>query len=449
MGLFDLFKKKPKRDLAYAQMLNGYTPIYSQFGTDIYASDVVQQAVSCIIREMRKLDPQHVIKKGSDITPVFDDVQAVLDNPNPLMGTGDFIEKTIWLLYRNYNAFICPTWDGNGRLTGLYPLDPIQVDFLSDARDELHVKLWFANDYSCVVPYADIIHIRLNFSVNEFMGGDELGQADHSGLLKTLELNNSLLEGVDKALKSSFIVNGVVKMNTMLEPEKSEKALKELSDALRRNESGLMAMDMKGEYIPIDRKIALVDATTLKFIDEKILRHFGVSLPILTGDYTKEQYEAFYQKTLEPLIKSISQAFTKTLFSRRESNGYGHRVMFYAKELVFMSTQEKLSYITELGLTGAIFENEKRTIMGLKPLPELEGVRKCSLNYVDVAIANEYQLKNKGSESEKDEPEEEEPDEVQDEEQEGPKEPEDDESEEPKEDEQQEDDEDDKETQSE
>ena len=35
-------------------MLNGYTPIFSQFGNDIYASDVVQQAIVCIVDEMKK-----------------------------------------------------------------------------------------------------------------------------------------------------------------------------------------------------------------------------------------------------------------------------------------------------------------------------------------------------------------------------------------------------------
>ena len=30
-------------DTKYAKILNGYTPIFSQFGQDIYASDVVQQ----------------------------------------------------------------------------------------------------------------------------------------------------------------------------------------------------------------------------------------------------------------------------------------------------------------------------------------------------------------------------------------------------------------------
>lgn len=408
MGLFDVFKKK-KEGLQYARMLEGSLPIFSQFGSDIYASDVVQQAVNCIVREMKKLDPQHVVKKGSDVVPQYDHVQAVLENPNQLMTTSDFIEKIVWSLMFNYNAFICPTWDRNGKLDGLYPLQPTNVEFYEDAKGELYVKMYFVNDYKCTVRYNDIIHIRYNYSVNEFMGGDQFGSPDHSSLLKTLELNQNLLEGVAKALKSSFAINGVIKYNSMLDPDKTEKALNELTESLKRNESGFMPLDLKGEFIPFTRQIALVDSTTLKFVDEKILRYFGVSLPILTGDYTKEQYEAFYQKTLEPLIKSISQAFTKSIFTERESFGYGHKIMFYPKDLIFLNTTQKLEMLRLLGDSGALFENEKRVLMGLKPLAELNGVRKQSLNYVDVEIANQYQTGTaKQDEAEESEPEDEE-----------------------------------------
>jgi len=408
MGLFDVFKKK-KEGLQYARMLEGSLPIFSQFGSDIYASDVVQQAVNCIVREMKKLDPQHVVKKGSDVVPQYDHVQAVLENPNSLMTTSDFIEKIVWSLMFNYNAFICPTWDRNGKLDGLYPLQPTNVEFYEDAKGDLYVKMYFVNDYKCTVRYNDIIHIRYNYSVNEFMGGDKFGSPDHSSLLKTLELNQNLLEGVAKALKSSFAINGVVKYGSIVDEEKTVKAVEELTEALKRNESGLMPLDMKGEFIPLQRQIALVDATTLKFIDEKILRYFGVSLPILTGDYTKEQYEAFYQKTLEPLIKSISQAFTKSIFTERESFGYGHKIMFYPKDLIFLNTTQKLEMLRLLGDSGALFENEKRVLMGLKPLAELNGVRKQSLNYVDVEIANQYQTGTaKQDDVEESEPEDEE-----------------------------------------
>lgn len=409
MGLFDFVKKltsKEGQKFKYAPMLNGYMPIFSQFGQDIYASDVVQQAVNCIVREMKKLDPQHVIKKGSNVTPIEDEIQAVLDNPNDLMTTSDLIEKMVWNLMFNYNSFILPEWDKhNGKLVALYPLQPTQVDFLQDASGTMYIKMTFANDYKSTVRYSDVIHIRYNYAVNEFMGGNVSGQPDHQALLETLKLNDIMLQGVGKALKSSFAINGVIKYNTMLDQDKTLKAVEELTEALKNNESGLMPMDLKGEFIPFQRQIAMVDADTLKFIDEKILRNFGVSIPILTGDYTKEQYEAFYQKTLEPLIKSIGQAFTKAMFTRRESIGFGHRIMFYPKDLIFLNTTQKLEMIRMLGDSGALFENEKRVLLGLKPIAELDGVRKQSLNYVDVEIANEYQTKgNQETDVEPEEP---------------------------------------------
>ena len=87
----------------------------------------------------------------------------------------------------------------------------------------------------------------------------------------------------------------------------------------------------------------------------------------------------------------MSQAFTRGIFTERQSNGFGNRIVFYSKELIFMSTDQKLEMIRLLGDSGGLYENEKRVMFGLKPLPELEGIRKQSLNYVDVKIVNDYQ----------------------------------------------------------
>lgn len=388
--LSDRFKKETPTQIKYAEVLNGYTPIYSQFGTDIYASDVVQQAISCIVQEMKKLRPEHVREIGNDIVPVSGDIQRVLNNPNPLMTTSDFLEKVTWLLFLNYNAFIIPTYGENNKYNGFYPIQPSQVDFIEDAGGRLFVKFRFGNGQEFTVKYSSVIHIKKNYSVNQYMGGNEGGQPDNDALLKTLNLNHQLLEGVASAMKSSFAINGVVKYNTMLDDGKTEQALKELEAKLKKSESGFLPLDLKAEFAPIKREIQLVDATTLKFIDEKILRHFGVPLNILTGDYNKEQYEAFYQKTLEPLIIAYSQAFTKVLFSDGELN---HRnvIKFYPKDLIFMSVDQTLEMVTLLSNTGALFENEKRVAFGLRPLKELEGKRYMSLNWVDANIANQYQ----------------------------------------------------------
>ena len=403
MGFFDRLRRKPPKTQKWAQTLNGYAPVFSQFGTNIYASDVVQQAIKCIVDEMKKLNPVHIRYNGNDPVPVNSDIQTVLNNPNPLMTTSEFLEKVMWLLLLNYNAFILPTYymweDERGiqkrKYSGLYPLNPTQVDFIEDASGRMYVKMRFENNFETTVPYDDLIHIKYNYSINEYMGGDASGQPDHTALLKTLELNDTLLRGIAKAMNSSYAVNGVVKYNTMLDDGKMEAALKELERKLNNSESGFLPLDLKAEYTPLQHEIKLVDEETLKFIDEKILRNWGVPLSILTGDYTKSQYEAFYQKTLEPLIISISQAFTKKLFTDRERS-FGNRIELYPKDLIFMTVEQTLEMVNLLSNTGSIYENEKRVAFGLRPLPELEGKRYMSLNWVDMDIANQYQVgKNK------------------------------------------------------
>jgi len=409
MGFMDNLVKfwgKKKKSTGLAESLVGHTPIFSQFGTDIYASDVVQQAISCIVQEIKKLNPTHIREIDMDVAPVNDSRQRVLQSPTPFMTTSDFLEKITWLLFFNYNVFIYPTyytWEdqetGKEKIiyTGLYPLQPTQVDFLQDVSGELYTKLWFANAYNVTLPYNRLIHIRKNYSVNDYMGGNQFGQPDNDTLLSTLQINDDLLKGIAKAMRASYQVNGVVKYNTMLDKDGSmEEAIKDFDKKLQNSESGFLPADLRAEITSFNRKIQMVDADTLKFIDEKILRTFGVPLCILTGDYTKAQYEAFYQKTLEPLIIAYSQAFTKTLFTDKERS-YGNKIMFYPKDLIFMSTKETLEMVRLLGDSGTLYENEKRVSFGLRPLPELVGKRMQSLNYVDVDLAPQYQIQRKNN----------------------------------------------------
>lgn len=404
MGLLDFIKKYrlAKENKKQAAMLNGWAPIFSQFGNNIYASDVVQQAINCIVMELKKLTPQHIRMDGSDPVPIDSSLQRLLNQPNERMTQSDFIEKIFWQLFLNYNSFIIPTYtvgvDNSGNrvrnYTGLWPIQPVNVDFMQDATDKVYVKFTFLNDYETTLPYDEVIHLRYRYSINEFMGGNEAGQPDNKALIETLDLNKTLLTGVSKAMKSSFAINGVVKYNTLMDDGKTEKAIADLEKKLKESESGFLPMDIKGEFIPLQNKVQLVDATTLKFIDEKILRHFGVSLPILTGDYTKAQYEAFYQKTLEPLIISIGQAFTKTLFTDREK-GFGNQIKFYPHELVFMETGQKIEFFDILVDTASCYKNELRTAFGMRPLPELTGQLAVSSNKSN-AENNAQSLKGDG-----------------------------------------------------
>jgi HK97 family phage portal protein len=380
------------RSYKLAPTLSGYTPIFGNWSGDVSSDETVQQAIHCIVREMKKLKPQHIKMNGNDPVPLDDEIQKVLMNPNPLMTTSEFIEKTIWLLMLNYNAFIVPVFKSVGGrkiYEALYPVQPSSVDFI-DQNGTLYIHFMFNNGYESTLRYDQIIHLRYNFSLNDYMGGDETGNPNNRALLDTIALNDTLLKGVAKAMKASYSINGVVKYNTLIDDGKTEKALAELERKLSNSESGFLPLDLKADFTPMEHKAEIVSEDTLRFADEKILRHFAVPLCILTGDFDKTQYAAFYQSCIEPLVISMSQSFTKGLLSNEQINN-GEKIDFYPEDLVFMTVNQVLQMVSLLSNTGSMYENEKRAAFGLRPLPELEGKRYMSLNWIEADMAADYQ----------------------------------------------------------
>lgn len=401
MGFLDFLRKNRKpANTKIAPVMNGIWPMYTQYGADLYSSDVVQQAIACIAAEIKKLRPTHVRYRGEDPVPVRGSIQDVLSDPNAIMTTSEFLEKTTWLLLLNANAFILPVYrswideeSGEERryYESLFPLQPLQVNFIEDAGGRLFVDMYFPNGFNVTVPYEHIIHIRYNYSVNMYMGGGIDGNLDNAAIKDACDLNAKLLSSVAKALGASYSINGVIKYNTLLDDDKITPAIRELERRLAANESGFLPLDLKGDFIPIKRETKIVDTDVLKFVDSKVLRNWAVPLPILSGDYTKDQYEAFYQRALEPIIISMAQAFTKKLFTPRQK-AFGNRIELYPKDLIFMSQAQTLQMIEILSPTGALYENEKRSFLGLRPLEELKGVRLMSLNWIDANNAQQYQL---------------------------------------------------------
>lgn len=218
MGLFDfLHLSKQRKNYKYAQMLNGHIPVFSSFGGNIYASDVVQQACFCIVQEVKKLKPMHVKKLGQDVTPIDGRIQAVLNAPNDVMTTADLLERIAWAYLVKYNAFVIPVWDSHGKLTALWSVIPDRVTFVEDAGGRLGVVMEFADGTETTVLYNDLIHIRHHYFANDYLGGDANGLPDNEAILQTIELNDALMQGITKGVKSSYAVNGIVKYNSLSE----------------------------------------------------------------------------------------------------------------------------------------------------------------------------------------------------------------------------------------
>lgn len=397
-------KAKAKIDnIRYAKMMNGYSPVFNNFGNNVYASDIVQNAISIVCNDMSKLSPKHIIINPNDDMQsiVNDELNRLLKfGPNPLMTTSDFISKIVFQYEYNKNAFIYPTYNkiplGDNKhkryYTGLWPLNPTLVEFLEDSTGKLFVRFYFADGEPYILPYEDVIHWRKDYSLNDFMGGDELGKANNKSLLKLLNANDTIIQGLENGVKASFSVRGILKMNTMLDDEKQEAERMKFESKMRNSESGILPIDNKGDYIPLKIDPKFIDKDTLEFIDNRILANYGVSRPIFNGDFTEEQYQAYYEKKLEPMIISLGRVFTKTLFTPRQLE-IGHEIIYYQQGLMYMNTTNKINAVDMLTRIGSLTDNQVLAAFGYPPF-EGGNIRKQSLNYINRDIADQYQLQS-------------------------------------------------------
>lgn len=378
MGFFDIFKNRnQKKGLTFAPTMSGNTPFYAPFGDNIYASDIIVQSIRCKANEFKKLDPRHITNDKGVVKTAFDTpVAKVLRRPNEYMTIADFLEKITILLELNKNVFIYPKYtkmkSGNIVLTGLYPLKPSAITYMVDEKGKMFINLRFANGNETTMPADNIIHWRKDYGVNDYFGGGMFGGDDTTGLLTLLKRYDQLTQSISKALQVSCEINGIVRYNTYHGDEQLEESRAKFEEDLKNNKSGLLFTDLSTEYTNIPRDTKIVDAETLKFFYDTILRANGTSLAILNGDYTKTQKEAYYEHALEADIKSLGQVLTNSLFTDRELS-FGNEIVLYPNSVVFMSMSEKISAL-QTGLPAGIFtKDEARELLGYPPLLNGQG----------------------------------------------------------------------------
>lgn len=396
MSIFDIFKsKKPKIESNSFNLFSSTLTFNGVYATRIEDSDIAEICIDRIATHISKLRPKHIKNApGGAVEVLNDEINFRLTHyPNELMTTSEFIYKVISLLLLNNNAFIYLTYDQNGKISGLYPLNPLKVEIKQDLTNSLFLDMDFGEGENYTLPYETMVHLKRLYKKHEIFGGDG-AVSNHKQLLKNIQTNESLITGLENAIKSSFQIKGLLKMNAMLS-EKDKQRQKELFDeglknSTSRNGSSIVPIDLKSDYIPLSTDPKLIDKDTLNFVQNKILNYFGVSEGILNSTYDENEYNAFYENTLEPLTIFLSNAFSKALLSRAELQA-GEQIMFYGERLNYASWASKITAIEKLMGLGIFSINESRGVLGYPPIED-GNKRIQSLNFVNAKLADEYQI---------------------------------------------------------
>ena len=368
------------------QMLNGYTPFFTDFGNNAYDSDVVRSAVDAIARNAAKLKGKHIRKVEGQVFNTSSAVDYLLSvRPNEYMDSYTFMYRVVTNLYMKNNAFIYIEYDKMGSVKGFYPLNSSTVEFIENQK-EIFCKFRFMGSDTLVVPYSQIIHLRRFFYKN-----DLYGEITDNALLPALDLLTTTNQGISNAVKTSAYLRGMLKFQSMLKPEdmKRQRDLFVTDYMDLTNNGGIAATDAKADYQELKSDPKMIDAKQMEMIEDKVYKYYGISPAIIKSNYTEDEWNSFYSSVIEPFALQLSLEMTAKIFTDRE-RGFGNEIVYSASRLTYASNATKVSMARELMPLGIFTVNEIREIFELEPV-ENGDKRYQTLNVVNANTADQYQ----------------------------------------------------------
>lgn len=369
--------KKKKNGMKTAFTWNGYKPTFSAFGDDALVSDLVLEAIRIKADFCSKLDPRHICmdtKSGARNRVYDSSVARVLREPNEYMTRSDFLYKAAFLREVTSNCFIYPdyywTKGGYKYYTGLYIIQPSTWQYLQDEETgQLWIRFKFNGRTDAVdFKYSELIHWRKHYEDDTYDGGGKYSTAESREVLSTLQAYRTICESIAEAAKCACFFDGILKVNAYGEEDEKVKKIRDaFLEDLRSNKKGVAVLDNLAEWQDVQRNLKMVDEKTIAHFETKILRFTGVSPAMLSGDFSPQQKEAFYERCLESGILSLGQSFTKVVFTKWQKT-HGDAVEFFPHKVEFMSVTEKTTVLTATAPMGVWSINQVLDMFGYPPV---------------------------------------------------------------------------------
>ena len=420
MGLAQWFQKllgnRSKEDSTQNWILSPYVFTGSGYKVDkdgwvypaenIYESDAINNPIDRIATEVSKARVRSIVEKEGQVKFQDDDISRLFAyHPNPLQTTSDFLNALVWMRAKYANVFVYPqfTWitdklgQKHKRFEAFWILKPIEFEVGTDESGNVwQIKFILTTGEEYILNYSDIIHLKWRRGTNLFRGGgNDFGYPEINDVTKSVNALNSTIEGLPKAITSSLQVKGVYNVKSLLERARMDEQRDNFEKHILDSNMGMIVTDLGGEFTPVNMQSPTIPEGLTKFMKESVTQRFGVSEEILNGDYTADQYDAFFKLCVEPFMTDFEQEMTEKCFTKREKE-IGHRIRGYYNTLRYMSVNQKQE-MSKIAFNTALMDiNGVLDMFGLDPI-EGGDRRLQSLNYVNAQNVDQYQADRVGS----------------------------------------------------
>jgi len=347
------------------QLLNGYQAIWTNFDGQLYDNTQVRACIDAIARNGAKLNPKHIRYGENGYEEIEGRVHRLISRkPNELMNAYDFYYKIISELYLHNNAFVYIARDENRLPIGLYPLNSGCYQLL-EYKGNVYVRFTFSGGQQYTASLKDdVIHLKRFFCKDDVVG------SSNAPIIKTMSFKHIVDEGIINAIKTTQGIKGVLKTTkAMLKPEDIKKTRDTfVSDFLASGKgNGIAGLDATTDFKEVNINPQTATDGQVKLLNDQILNYFGLNDKILQSNYTEDEWNAFYESTLEPIALQMGLEFTNKIFSYGEI-WHGNEIVFEANRLQYASATTKIKLARYMNNYLTI--NEIREIFNLAPVKD-------------------------------------------------------------------------------
>ena len=394
MGLLEkIFGKKEPLVAAKAkstfQLLEGYTPMFTNWNGSIYESDLIRAALDAHGRHAAKLAPNMT----GTAKQYLRGKMALA--PNEFQTWPQFLYRTAVTLYCRNTAFLVPVIGEYGEATGVIGIVPESWEVV-EYKGKPYVRFTFGNMKKAAVEL-DRLGILTRFQYKNELFGE-----DNEALKATLDLIAMQRQGITEGIKNGASYRFMAQSDNWSTDEdlanEMERFNKYTFQNIKTSGGAILFPNTYKNIQQLKQESYKVDAEQMALIKANVFDYFAVNEDVIQNKNFGDAWLAFYEGAVEWLAIQMSEVMTKMLFTERERQ-FGNRIFFTSNRLQYMSNADKMNAISQMADRGLMTRNELREILNLAPLPEPLGSQiPARGEYYDITSENGGETDEQGNE---------------------------------------------------
>ncbi len=366
MGMFEKIfgRREQPAKLKNAQifrMLEGYTPVWTTWQGSVYESELIRASLDAWGRHAGKLKPN---MRGAAMPETQKRMKV---RPNAFQEWSQFLYQAATILGVRTNEFIVKTRADDGTTTGIISIVPDSWE-LVEYENEPWIRFILPSNKRRAERLAEVgVLTRFQYS-NELFG------EGNDALQPVLDLISMQRQGITEGIKNGNAYRFWAQSDNWASDDDLGEEMARYNKVTFGNKKTaggvLLFPNTYSDIHEMKTSGYTIDKDQQEHIKSNVFDYFGVNENILQNKAFGDEWLAFYEGFVEWFAIQLGEVISGMLFSERERVGYGNQIFFSSNRLQYMSNEDKLKAVTQLGDRGLATRNELREILNMDPLPD-------------------------------------------------------------------------------